>query len=451
MKSQRPRRRPTPTSPAVDAPDGAVISIDDLRPDPQNARRHPARNLEAIERSFRHNGAGRSVLVDDALTSVAGTGTILAAKRAGVTKVRLVDARPDELVAVRRRGLTAAQRADLAIADNRAGELAEWDPDVLAQLGGLEGVELAAQFTPDELAALLDPPAAEAPARTYSGDPDKQPTVTTTSIRDGYVFELGDHVLACTDCRDQRAAERLCPNGVTLMMIDPPYCSGGFQEAGRAAGTFGKIAADNLSTRGYAALLNAAFQTWRPQVAYVFTDWRMWIPLYDIVEGSGLAVRSMVVWDKGTPGLGALWRTQHELVMVGSRAANKRQKGRPAGGNVIGLPALDSAQAQATQDPGELQSAVHKAQRSGNKLHYTEKPVALLEALIGGDMASGRDAVDVVDVFGGSGTTLIAAERLGRRAVVTEVEPLLCQTIVDRWEGHTGRKAVKVARITGSR
>ena len=224
------------------------------------------------------------------------------------------------------------------------------------------------------------------------------------------------------------------PDGVPLLMSDPPYCSGGFQEAGRSAGTWGNIAADNLSTRGFIALLTQALRAWRPQVAYLFTDWRMWIPLYDIVESCGLAVRSMIVWNKGTPGMGALWRTQHELVMFASRARDKRIKGRPAIGNVLdGVPALDATE-----------STVIDADRTGNRLHYTEKPVALLEALLAGDAESGRGDGVVLDVFAGSGTTLIAAEKQHRSAVLVEVEPKFCQVIIDRWEAFTGQKAEKV-------
>jgi DNA modification methylase len=90
-----------------------------------------------------------------------------------------------------------------------------------------------------------------------------------------------------------------------MLLTDPPYCSGGFQERGKAAGSVGTrgtemIANDTLSTRGYMALIKATIPPLAAGVVYVFTDWRMWINLFDVIESSGYGIRNMIVWDKGT-------------------------------------------------------------------------------------------------------------------------------------------------------
>ncbi len=234
----------------------------------------------------------------------------------------------------------------------------------------------------------------------------------------GSIWTLGKHRLLCDDCRSPDAFARLFENErCDLVITDPPYCSGGFQEAGKAAGTFGNIASDNLSTRGYIALMREWIATANPQIAYIFTDWRMWITLYDVVESSGLPVRGMLVWAKESAGLGSLWRAQHELVMFSSREGTRRIKGRPSFGNIL------------------------TAKRTGNIHHYTEKPIDLLVTLIKGDQASGRRGL-IYDPFAGSGSTMIAAEQARRQARCMEIEPAFCDIAIGRWQEETGKDAI---------
>ena len=207
-----------------------------------------------------------------------------------------------------------------------------------------------------------------------------------------------------------------------LMLTDPPSCSGGHQESGKSTGSIGtvrkgqtdapKIANDILSTRGYIKLLTAAFEGMTPLFAYVFTDWRMWIYLYDIIEKSGFGVRSMIEWDKETPGMGVGWRSQHELCLFGSRGKAKFD-GHKGYGNVL------------------------RCSRSGNELHPTQKPVELMEMIL-----DNMDFVKTVyDPFGGSGTTLAAAEKTGHTAYLMELTPGYTDVIVKRYFRITGNKA----------
>ena len=194
------------------------------------------------------------------------------------------------------------------------------------------------------------------------------------------------------------------------LLTDPPYSSGGFQEAGKSAGSIGTrqdsvITADNLSTRGYLRLMRSVMHRFRfADEAFVFTDWRMWINTFDALEDGGFRVRNMLVWDKEQMGMGMPWRNQHELIAFGKRTPAKLMSGRY--GNVL------------------------KAPRSGNNNHPTEKPVRLIEALI-----DNSEATVFVDPFMGSGTSGVAAVRMGRKFVGIEIDPthfeMACTRIAD--------------------
>ena len=184
-----------------------------------------------------------------------------------------------------------------------------------------------------------------------------------------------------------------------VLVTDPPYCSGGFQESGRSAGTWGEIASDNLGTSGYVQLIRSVLETVQPQAVYMFCDWRQWSRTADVIEAEGVSLRSLLVWAKGSPALGGLWRCQHEVIIFASRAGSRREVGRAAVGNVL------------------------NADRSGNRWHYTEKPVDLLRQIIGNESQSGREGL-IYDPFGGSLTTVLAGHVCGRTVAAMELEPM---------------------------
>jgi len=399
------------------------ISLADLKEDGDNRRAHTPRNIGMIADSLQKVGAWRSISIDENNKTFAGAGVMEAAAEIGMTKVRVIEASGNELIAVRRRGLTKKQKRDYGIYDNRANELSEWDKDRLKK-DLAEGLDLKPFFRDAEIASLLDLPPVVAEGQ---GDADTIPEPKTTTIKNGDVFELGRHRLVCGDST-QASDMRSLLQGIKpdMALWDPPYCSGGFQEAGKAQGSVGttqkklyatrKVANDTLSTRGYQALLKGAMKLADPSIVYIFTDWRMWLNLFDVVESSGFGVRNMIVWDKGTPGMGVGWRATHELVMFASKAALKF-------------------------DNHKAQSNVIQASRTGNKHHATEKPVALLEKILRvTDMAE-----TVIDSFAGSGSTVIACETVGPTCYAMDLDPLNCQTVIDRWEAFTGKKAQQVA------
>lgn len=390
-----------------------IRHIGDLKPDGRNARSHSPRNIGVISNALQEVGAGRSILIDAGGGIIAGNGVVEAAALVGIERVRVVESDGNEIIAVRRSDLKGKRRTRAALLDNapNAPEANPeyWDAQVIGELAASERALLDGVLRDNELAALFNG-AGGATTNDADARADKAAELQEKwGVERGDLWTVGQHRLFCDDCTvRENVAQAMGGEKVSMMFSDPPYCSGGFQESGKAAGSWGEIASDNLSTRGYIALITKSLAAAQPQAAYLFTDWRMWIPLYDLVESSGLAVRSMIVWDKGTPGLGALWRTQHELVMFASRSGGKRIKGIPAIGNVLSV------------------------QRSGNTNHYTEKPVELLQRIIDNDAASARGKCVIYDGFVGSGSTMIAGENLGRPVYGIEVEPVVCAVVLQR-------------------
>lgn len=385
-----------------------MVPVADLKPNPQNPRKHPDKQIKQIMASIQEHGFLVPLLIDENNMLITGHGRLEAAKRLGRESVPCVI----------ESHLTEAQRLSYTIADNRLAELSSWDKPLVGT-----GLAKIAALGADVTLTGFGKNSLPAPVMTSgSTDPDDVPLAPAEpKAKRGQIWQLGAHRLMCGSSTDEADVRKLM-DGVTVEMIltDPPYCSGGFQESGRSAGSIGTdaknkrtIANDTLSTRGYVSLIRSVLGLVPEALAaYVFTDWRMWVNLFDVVESSGFGVRNMIVWDKGTPGMGVGWRCQHELCMFALRTKAKFDNHK-AVGNVI------------------------QCKRTGNELHPTQKPVELIESILGV-----TDWLHTVyDPFGGSGTTLIACQRLGRTCYTMELEPAFCDTIIARWEQLTGQKA----------
>jgi DNA modification methylase len=364
----------------------------------------------------------RSLVMDADGMIRAGNGTLEAARAAGITEAIVVETDGTQLVVVKRPDWSTEKALAYALSDNRTGELSEWDADALAaslaELGKMDfKFDACMEFDFDGLTEDLIK--VREHERRREVVQDKTPDAPKKAItKTGDVWKLGRHRVLCGDVI--RDVPKIRPEkGFDLLLTDPPYCSGGFQEAGKKAGSVGTrgselIHNDQLSTRGYQALMKAALGEVNSGVVYIFTDWRMWVNLYDVVESNGYGVRNMIVWDKGSPGMGRGWRHQHELIMCGSR---------------VSVPF----------DPKKAQGNVIQAKRTGNVNHATEKPVELIAKILEvTDMAQ-----TVCDPFLGSGTTLIAAEQLERTCYGIEISPAYCDVVVQRWQNLTGEKATR--------
>jgi len=387
------------------------VPVDQVRPYGANPRKND-QAVAAVAKSIREFGFRQPIVVDEDMVILVGHTRLKAARRLGLATVPVHVAE----------GLTRAQKKAYRIADNRLNDLAEWNEELLAieledlKLDGYD-VELTG-FSETEMSRLLGDGATGIEGLT---DPDAVPEAQAEAItKPGDVWLLGRHRLMCGDSTLSGDVERLLVGAtVDLVCTDPPYCSGGFQENGKSSGSVGTsakhkmVANDTLSTRGYSALLKSAFSLFGAQYLYAFTDWRMWIYLFDVSESSGFGVGSMIVWDKGTPGMGRGWRAQHELVLWGCKQTAPFDKHAPGVGNVL------------------------HGKRTGNFHHTTEKPVDVVAALL----QNVPFVRTVADPFNGSGTTMIACEQVGKEYRGMEMDALYVDVAVRRWQQFTGKKA----------
>lgn len=398
----------------------AIVDVAKLVPNPKNPNQHPDSQIQLLGRIIRQTGWRQPITVSKR------SGFIV--KGHGRLSAALLEGMKEAPVDYQNYTTEAEEYADL-VADNRIAELAETDNRLLADIfaeidTGEIPMELTG-YTEDEVESLVT--ALSEALHNDLHEPDdipEPPEPDQTVTQKGDLWILGRHRVVCGSSTNA-ADMGLLLDGAhpEILLTDPPYCSGGFQESGRSSGSIGTkrydkdgkeiavtIANDTLSTRGYQSLMREVLQNFDGLVAYIFTDWRMWVYLFDIVETAGLGVKNMLVWNKKSPGMGMGWRTQHELVMFAHRTKPKwdNHKGY---GNVL------------------------EATRSGNELHPTQKPVEILEKLLDNtDWAKG-----VLDTFGGSGTTLIAAESVGQASFIMEMEPRFVDVIVRRYIKTTGK------------
>ena len=399
-----------------------IVPIGQLRPNPKNPNKHPQYQLEKLGKIIRGNGWRNPITVSTRSgLIVKGHGRLMAAELEEFKEVpvEFQNYESDE-----------AELADLT-ADNRIAELAEMDTKMLADLfadidTGAIDFELSGYTEKEyeDIATTLS----EA-IHNDLDDPDaviEPPADPVTKYGDIWILG-GRHRVMCGSCTNpEEKAKLLNGEKPQILLTDPPYCSGGAKESDKSTGSIGTvrkdgnqpmIANDILSTRGYQNLISAALADIPCLYAYIFTDWRMWVYLFDLAESAGFGCKSMIVWNKKTPGMGVGWRSQHELCLFGSRAKTHFD-GHKGYGNVLEI------------------------SRSGNELHPTQKPVELIEAIVDNtDFAEG-----VYDPFGGSGTTMMAAEAKNQKSYVMEISPAFVDVIVKRYIRATGSNNVKCIR-----
>jgi DNA modification methylase len=403
--------------------DVVTAPIASLLPDPRNARRHTDRNVDLIIDALREVGAARSIVVDETGIVLAGNATVTAAAQAGIDRVRIVEADGDELIAVRRTGLSPEQKRRLALLDNRTAELAEWDTEILASL--VDDTDLSGLWEPDELAELLT---GETPPGQLLGDPEDVPDLPADAVtQPGDLWLLGTHRLLCGDAMKREDLLRLMAGErAVCLWTDPPY---GVSYTGRTkdALTLANDDADGLEGLLRASLGNvtdvvvpgASFYIAHPAgpLSLIFLQ---------VVSDLGWKLRQTLVWVKDRLVLGhSDYHYLHEPILYGYLPGDGR-RGRGASGWY----------------GGDAQTSVFEVPRpSASPDHPTSKPVALVTVMLG-NSTKPKDVV--LDPFGGLGSTLIACEQLGRPARLLELDPCYCDVVVKRWEGLTGQTAERV-------
>ncbi|MBV6413524.1 MAG: DNA methylase N-4 [Xanthomonadales bacterium PRO6] len=390
---------------------------DKLIPYARNARTHSDAQVAQIAASIAEFGFTNPILAGSDGVIVAGHGRLAAAQKLGLASVPVVVL--DHL--------TATQRRALVIADNRIAENSEWDEAMLrVELADLqdEGFDLdLTGFDADALAELM---AGEEPINEGQTDEDAVPDVGETPVsRPGDVWQLGPHRLLCGDATVAASYDALLEGeAVDMVFTDPPYNVNYANSAkDKLRGKDRAILNDNLGDGFYDFLLAAL----TPILAhcrggiYVAMSSSELDVLQAAFRAAGGKWSTFIIWAKHTFTLGrADYQRQYEPILYGwPEGAQRHWCG-------------DRDQSDVWQ--------IKKPQK--NDLHPTMKPVELVERAL---RNSSRPGDIVLDPFGGSGTTLIAAEKSGRVARLMELDPKYADVIVRRWEDFTGKEAIREA------
>jgi hypothetical protein len=199
-----------------------MATLSDLKQDHKNARKRTETSASLLKESLQRYGPARSIVIDEDDRILAGNGTVEAALGLGIEGLRVIDANPDEIIAVRRTGLTEDQKVGLALADNRTADLAEWDAEMLHRLS--EEHDIAPWFEDGDVEALLEQVEQLDPVEGKT-DPDEAPEPPADPItKPGDLWILGNHRLLCGDSTDVLAVERLMDGKkADMVFTDPPY------------------------------------------------------------------------------------------------------------------------------------------------------------------------------------------------------------------------------------
>lgn len=395
--------------------------LDKLVPYDRNPRTHSGEQIAQIAASIVEFGFLNPILVDSSSGIIAGHGRLQAAKQIGLVQVPVVVL--DHL--------TEAQKRAYVIADNKLALNAGWDEDILRseiELLSGEDFELSLLgFSDEELGDLL----AETVESEGQTDDDNVPDTPAVAItKPGDIWSLGQHTLLCGDSTNMQQVERiLAGERGDMVFTDPPWnVNYGAVAKNNAQGYKPrKILNDHQEQPEWARFctdlavsLFAAVKAGAP--IYVVMSAQEWPVIDDALRGAGFHWSSTIIWAKDRLVLSRKdYHTQYEPIWYGWHG--------------------ESARAVAVED--RTQSDLWQCNRpSKSDLHPTMKPVELVERAI---TNSSKPKAVVLDLFGGSGSTLIACEKTGRRCRMIELDPLYCDVIVKRWEEFTGRKAELVA------
>lgn len=453
MKSKKPHQT-TPARPAktAAAPVETVSAarLSDLRPDPRNANTGTERGAQMLEDSLRAYGAGRSLLVDKHGVVIAGNKTLEAAAEIGLSDVIRVRTDGRQLVVVERTDLDLAhdpRAMALAVADNRTAQIGlEWDPAALQALMA-DGADLTRLFTADELAAVL---AGGADAGGGLTDPDAVPAVRETSVQFGDVYRLGRHRLACGDSTQRACVEALLAGSRPVLMVtDPPYGVNYDPAWRREAGVnnserMGKVANDERAD------WTPAWDLFPGDVAYVWHAGLHGGEVEASLLAAGFQLRAQIVWRKPRIVLSrGHYHWQHEPAFYAVRkgrpghwaGSRKQSTVWPVTSTVHRCQACGSVELESPPDgiPSSVWD-IEPRDGTGDTTHGTQKPVECMARAM-----RNHAALEVYEPFSGSGTSLIAAEMLGRTCFAMELDPSYVQQAIDRWEAFTGGRAEKVA------
>lgn len=408
------------------------VRISDLISDPNNARKHDEKNIEAIKGSLTQFGQRKPIVVQGNIV-IAGNGTLEAARQLEWDEIDIVQVPED---------WTKDQAKAFALADNRTAELASWDNDVLQQqLSELEEIGMSV--------ADFGFQAAEVPiidVETFEDEMPPIPEEPTSKVGD--MYKLGEHYLLCGDStKTENISKVLQGRLADCVFTDPPY------NVAYEGGTKDKmtIQNDNMDEYQFSEFLynfyDAAYQnTKEGGPIYVCHADSSGNAFRNNMLKSGWLLKQCLIWVKNSLVLSRQdYNWQHEPILYGWKPGAAHSWYGPFTNTTV----LDHAKEllekknkdeiiEFLKEALEVSTAIRENRPSRNDIHPTMKPVNLVARLLKNSMVRGQI---VLDPFGGSGSTLIAAEQLGVKAAIVELDPKYVDAIIKRWENLTGLKA----------
>ncbi|CAN7770268.1 site-specific DNA-methyltransferase [Mesorhizobium sp. LjNodule214] len=406
-----------------------------LRPYTGNARTHSKKQIRQIAESISRFGFTNPVLVSDTGEIIAGHGRVMAAKELGIASVPTL----------RLSHLSVEERRAYVLADNKLALNAGWDTEILAiELQALIDIEFDLTLTGFSLAEtdLTLDQAKEASAAANDAA-DFIPELPGEAVsKQGDIWLLGRHRLLCGDARSSDDVARLMRGETAdLIFTDPPYnvaIDGNVGGLGSVKHREFAFASGEMSQSEFTEFLtvtlsNASQIAKDGAIAFVCMDWRHMRELIDAGQAAFSELKNLCVWNKSNGGMGSFYRSKHELVFV-------FKIGTAPHTNSFGLGETGRYRTNVWDYAGISSLGANRLDELA--MHPTVKPVALVADAI--KDCSRRNEI-VLDLFGGSGSTLIAAESCGRQARLIEYDPAYCDTIIARWQTYTGKSATLAA------
>ena len=408
-----------------------LIAPASLRPWARNARTHSKKQLRQLAKSIETFGFTNPVLIDGEGTILAGHGRVEAAKALGMK----------EVPCLRFDHMTEEEKRAYVLADNKLALNAGWDEELLAaELGALLEADIdfdidVTGFSIPEIDNVLEGLSPEEP-----GDPkdDALPASPPRRCQIGDVWRLGAHRLVCGDALDPTVVDLLMEGERARMVFsDPPYnvkIDGNVGGLGKIKHREFAMASGEMSEAEFTCFLRRAFTNLAAHsvdgaIHFICMDWRHMGEMLEAGAEIYSELKNLIVWAKDNGGMGAFYRSRHELIFA-------YKVGTAPHVNAFGLGEHGRYRTNVWEYRGVNSGGAKRLEELA--MHPTVKPVQMIADAI--KDVSGRGEI-VLDLFGGSGSTLIAAEKTGRRARLVELDPLYCDVILARWEAFAKDEA----------
>lgn len=375
-------------------PDYKKVLLTSVIPYARNSRTHSDAQVAQIAASIKEFGFTNPILIDEQGGIIAGHGRVLAAQKLGLS----------ELPAIELAHLSETQKRAYVIADNKLALNAGWDDELLRlEFAELEEAGFDLELTGFSLEEIDGLQVEE--ITDGLTDEDAVPEAPEEPVSKlGDVWLLGNHRLMCGDSTSIDAVEKLMAGQkADMVFTDPPY---NVAFNGRS-GKHDVIKNDNLAEDDFVSFIEDVIQTIKaidPKVYYIWCNWKF----YGVLQGK-LDYKACIVWAKNVFGMGNGYRHQHEFCLFNGKIDEQVKN----------------------------ESDLWEIKKDHNYVHPTQKPVALSVRAFSNHIK----LTNVLDLFGGSGSTLIGAEQTGRKAYLMELDPKYVDVIIKRWQDFTGKQA----------